>query len=611
MFRIYSQTGQRASPLRLEPENASYSQKIAGPSAAMVPRGAAVPLALTASSLFGGILPGPDSPNYASSVQSYLEAISFEQHKGDINSSVTTPMGPFNPDALSEFIKYLVYMSSNNMLSNEQSDRFLQWIIDTDNLSMLRAFFSKNLQTLDGFARSLFESALELENSEAVRILLNAGVDPSLPTRRSDCSTPLQLVARRTSTEILSMLLEAKADVDRLSGDTLDPVSALQVALQNGRIETARMLLSHGASVNTNTNKSALCCAVENIHEFPSEIREEIIQELIDAGADVNAPTQVNCCGTILQSAVANSSWKFVKWLLDAGADINAPGTPHNEYPEEEPRSTVLLNVSSHRRLNTDSKIRLSKILLDAGAKINAAPGFNCGDFYYCNRHGMTALQGAILNDRSFFIGILAAGADVNAPAAGGKRGGRTALQQAAELGRLDYVSVLLDAHADVNAPPAASYGVTALQAACEEGHIEIIKLLLEKGASVNEPGAQRHGHSSPALFCAVKANNIRLAELLLAKGASVNGILDGQSALQVAVMHGRDEMINLLLRFGADIHTSSDLDATDVLWSAVENGNMEIVQNLISSGVQINKLYGEEMGSQGVWVIMLSRWQY
>ena len=77
---------------------------------------------------------------------------------------------------------------------------------------------------------------------------------------------------------------------------------------------------------------------------------------------------------------------------------------------------------------------------------------------------------------------LLAAKADVNAPAAGNF--GRTALQAAAGGGHLEVVERLLAAKADVNAPAASIRGGrTALQAAAGGGHLEVVERLMDAGA--------------------------------------------------------------------------------------------------------------------------------
>ncbi|RYP39320.1 hypothetical protein DL768_010726 [Monosporascus sp. mg162] len=110
---------------------------------------------------------------------------------------------------------------------------------------------------------------------------------------------------------------------------------------------------------------------------------------------------------------------------------------------------------------------------------------------------------------------LLDAGADVNAPPA--DRYGRTALQAAVEKGNIELVRVLFGAGADVNTLPTDRYGRTAFQAAIEEGNIELVQVLLDAGADVNAPPAGRYGRT--ALQAAVDEGNIDLVQVLLDAG--------------------------------------------------------------------------------------------
>ena len=64
-------------------------------------------------------------------------------------------------------------------------------------------------------------------------------------------------------------------------------------------------------------------------------------------------------------------------------------------------------------------------------------------------------------------------------------------------IGNVELVKMLLDAGADVNAPPAKSYRAkTALQAAAERGNVELVRMLLDAGANVNAPPAADDGRT-------------------------------------------------------------------------------------------------------------------
>ena len=74
----------------------------------------------------------------------------------------------------------------------------------------------------------------------------------------------------------------------------------------------------------------------------------------------------------------------------------------------------------------------------------------------------------------------LSAGADINAADAYGY----TPLMNAAMLGRLDIVRLLIDAGADIQRK--GQFGYTALHAAAQNGHLDVVQALVKYGASVN-----------------------------------------------------------------------------------------------------------------------------
>jgi formylglycine-generating enzyme required for sulfatase activity len=136
---------------------------------------------------------------------------------------------------------------------------------------------------------------------------------------------------------------------------------------------------------------------------------------------------------------------------------------------------------------NTD----VVKILLAAGAKVNAADAANAGAY--------TPLLIASRNEHWDIVKILlAAGANVNAVAGTGD----TPLEFASYWGNAETVSLLLKAGANVNA--AAKNGLTPLLVASTKGHAEVVKRLLAAGANIDAAmdgitaieAASRNGHS-------------------------------------------------------------------------------------------------------------------
>ena len=89
----------------------------------------------------------------------------------------------------------------------------------------------------------------------------------------------------------------------------------------------------------------------------------------------------------------------------------------------------------------------------------------------------------------------------------------RTALHYAAGFGHFEVVKVLLGSGAAINA---THMGGTALHYATDFGHIEAVKVLLDRGTSTSIDVA-RTTWCETALHCAARCRNFEIVQLLLA----------------------------------------------------------------------------------------------
>lgn len=152
------------------------------------------------------------------------------------------------------------------------------------------------------------------------------------------------------------------------------------------------------------------------------------------------------------------------------------------------------------------------------------------------------------------------AGADISTPQ-DCNRTEYTPLQLVVFKGRLRIAYRLLELDANVNAP--ASYGGhTVLQAACgpdkdAEIPLGFIQDLLKKGADIN--ACEPSNFNASALHYAVERGSMDIFCFLLDAGANVNALGKSsssyekiESVLDTAAAHGRMDMVNILLKRGA-----------------------------------------------------------
>ncbi|HEX4952166.1 MAG TPA: ankyrin repeat domain-containing protein [Thermoanaerobaculia bacterium] len=130
-------------------------------------------------------------------------------------------------------------------------------------------------------------------------------------------------------------------------------------------------------------------------------------------------------------------------------------------------------------------------------------------------------------------------------------------LFEAAALGRVERVRQLLDADPDLISAFSPD-GFTALHLAAFFGHEETASSLLDRGAPVN--ATARNPMRVAPLHSAVAAGASGIVTRLLAAGADVNSVQQaGFTPLMGAASGGRREMVEELLRHGADPAARSD----------------------------------------------------
>jgi len=420
---------------------------------------------------------------------------------------------------------------------------------------------------------------VERGDSAAVARLLDAGADPSQPTRLG--VTPLYLASANGDVRLISQLVEAGADPNAVDavGETM-----LMAAVTSGEIEAVNTLLALGANVNARDSEygqTALMFAARSGNI-------EIVAALIAAGAEIDASTRV---GPEPDWILPNSRPGF-----SFGVGIVRGGLPVDRgmRPFRSGGMTPLLYAA--REGHTD----VVDALLDAGADIEGKEA-----------NAITPLLIAISNERvATATRLIERGANLDTQ----DWYGRSPLWSAVNVRNiylhnetfehfvdrepmLGLIRLLLDKGADPNprtteSPPVRNHllattgtlewvdftGQTPFLTAALAGDLTSMRLLLEHGADPLIPTI----HGTTALMAAAGVNWVvsqtytegpeallEAVRLCFELGMDVNAANSmGITAVMGAANRGSDDIIEFLVEHGARLDVADNEGRTPLDWA-------------------------------------------
>ena len=173
--------------------------------------------------------------------------------------------------------------------------------------------------------------------------------------------------------------------------------------------------------------------------------------------------------------------------------------------------------------------------------------------------------------------------------------GGYTALSMSAYNGKISIVECLLEDGADIHS--VGNNGYTALHLAAQEGHHEVVALLISKGACL-ETRTIKFSFTALHLSCFAGNGSWESTRLLLEAGADKEAISDflSRRVLHIASQEGNLEIVNELLAFGVVIDAADGRD-----WRALHYakswGHWRIVEALLAEGA--NPLLSSNNGTR------------
>jgi ankyrin repeat protein len=429
-------------------------------------------------------------------------------------------------------------------------------------------------------------------------------------------STELADAAMKRNGEAVRSLLQRKAAVN---APQVDGTTALHWAVRLDDLDIAELLIRAGANVSAANRAGATPMQLAALNGNAA-----MVEKLIKAGADSNAPlTQYG--DTALMMASRTGKTDAINVLLDGGAKVNAKetwgGTTALMWAVAERHPAAVKMLIDH---GADVNIRSNFVPAANGrgfegrTPVAPQPGQAAEEFAsgWLTPLMFAAREGDVESARL----LVAAGADVNAPASDGK----DALGLAIFDGNYELASFLIDNKAQVN--KADTQGFTPLFWAVDRRNMEtapnfpwmvtadplpLIKQLLEAGADpnalVNNTPRARMRAGSPrivfatALMRAAFSGDLELVKLLLAKGADPAVVSkDNETVLEAAAALGfiqgysrgrsaaeRLDVIKLIVDLGADVNAADDYGITPLM-AAANMGEVSIIQFLVDRGADL-----------------------
>lgn len=262
----------------------------------------------------------------------------------------------------------------------------------------------------------------------------------------------------------------------------------------------------------------------------------DIIALLIKHGANVNVPDSEG--NALLPMATYAGQLEVVQLLLDAGADANGTMTTSNTSILRD----AAVGSSALMEATLQNHIEIVELLLAHDANVN----------YTEKAYNRTVLHvAAHFNNTEIINLLIESGADLN-PRSTLNDAGETPIYWAARRGYSDAVEILINAGANIDTQT-TDRGLTPLMRTLEADSnsvgSEVITLLLERGTNPN----LQDNNGDTALHYAVRFRRLYAIPLLIEHDADLElQNNNGDMALDIAIAKDNTEAIGMLREAGA-----------------------------------------------------------
>lgn len=448
--------------------------------------------------------------------------------------------------------------------------------------------------------------AASLGNLEIVEILVNAGCKVEWGGNLEP--SPLFLAAQAGHSSVVKFLIDNGAKLDYKDEDGFTP---LMTAAAIGNLEAVKLLVEAGAKLNIESEHGdfALLSAISNGHT-------KIYEYLLPLTSSKLEKKIRNFTYQSDSISLDEKPSKEFNSLIDAIAEVAFTNAPSN-YPDIDRVSKLIDLYTNPQSVDIHGQTALHHAIFSAEiTNILLERGF-ISVLDNQTKEGNTPLIEACLNNHDRVVEILLnAGASTEIK----NHQGDTPLICTVKVSRSSrIIQLLYNAGANLetqdifgNTGIVIAYAQSKLQDFYEESqnNINLLKSLgasterfkeidfidnagtgktepiiefLENGGNINCRGS---GGTS-ALAVAIEANQLDILRILLDRGASLNNVA---YAFVSAVYMGNVEVVQELIGAGVDVNEPDPRIGIFALTRAVEKNNIAMVEILLKSGAKVPK---------------------
>ncbi|XEV04947.1 hypothetical protein FSHL1_010234 [Fusarium sambucinum] len=436
-----------------------------------------------------------------------------------------------------EIMKYFIELggdltSSNKYRCNVLSKAALGKARDVVNLIVQLEGVDVNQQDRYSVIVPLMSAAMS-GSLEIARLLVENGALLEVTDNRGN--TPLHAASLRGHIEIARFLLEKGANIESRNNNQKTPFI---LAALEGNIGVVRLLAEYGA--NREAKDSNGRCA---LHYAALSENNLLLRCLLELGVDIEV--EFPSGSTVLEFANAKGWEGIVSSTLEFGASTIAKEKEKGTISRRSPNDQL---IACARHGNMTQMTRF----LDEGVDINVLSTSGRSALSVAAEHGHQHLVNLIL-ERGALLDLQ----DSN---------GETALWWASQCNHIGVVQRLLDLGAQVDLSD--SDGNSPLCVACQTDHVDIAERLLEAGG---DPTTTTNYGMTPLLLAA-NANHMKVVDLLIDKGVStVDQIAETVKSGGIGPNSVANITRYLCDRYGRD-HVKDYLDLDDDLDEFNEN---------------------------------------